>query len=88
MQDIFVAKIAKVIPVPIDLILVGIYLHFYFFDLIACIYIYIYKESVSFKKKGGKREKKPRYYTTYREGREGILKTVENTMFASWRLAA
>jgi len=84
MQDIFVAKIAKVIPVPIDLILVGIYLHFYFFDLIA----YIYKESVSFKKKGGKREKKPRYYTTYREGREGILKTVENTMFASWRLAA
>jgi hypothetical protein len=86
MQDIFVAKIAKVIPVPIDLILVGIYLHFYFFDLIA--YIYIYKESVSFKKKGGKREKKPRYYTTYREGREGILKTVENTMFASWRLAA
>jgi hypothetical protein len=48
----------------------------------------MYKESVSFKKKGEKREKKPRYYTTYREGREGILKTVENTRFASWRLAA
>jgi membrane protein implicated in regulation of membrane protease activity len=56
MQDIFVAKIAKVIPVPIDLILVGIYLHFYFFDLIACIYIYIKKVFLS--RRRGEREKR------------------------------
>jgi hypothetical protein len=54
MQDIFVAKIAKVIPVPIDLILVGIYLHFYFFDLIA----YIYIKKVFLSRRRGEREKR------------------------------
>jgi hypothetical protein len=54
MQDIFVAKIAEVIPVPIDLILVGIYLHFYFFDLIAYIYV---QRKCFFQEEGGKERK-------------------------------